>query len=166
MWTTACIWAEGIKRSKTLAEGSESIGEETDVSKQGVHQGIYEHLSGMRKFSCEKRDCSWKAATGGLPAWIKLMENRGGKSLDVTSSLQKSSWGSTVLHLAEKETELQRGNFNCGWGIHLNIKSLSWERRNLIFPFSVLFTIFFSLIFSHGSDFLHHYLLVWKQWNI
>lgn len=40
-----------------------------------IHQYIYEHLSEMRNISCEKRDCSWKGTTGGLPIQIKFTAN-------------------------------------------------------------------------------------------
>lgn len=79
--------------------------------------------------------------------WAACADQTHGKSLDAISSLQQSSWGSTVLHLAGKDSKLRRGNFNCDRGIHLNIKSLSWERWNLISLFSFLFPIYFFLIF-------------------
>lgn len=151
-----------LKRTMLLKKGVSPQKRKQVYQRKGpIHQCIYEHLSGIRNISCQKRDCSWKATTGGLPTQIKFAENRGGKVTGChhySAEIQLREYGSPSGRKLVRPTEEE---FWLWWlvrdqDIHLNMKTLSWERWNLISCFS-----FPSICLSFPSIFFHLFSWEW-----
>jgi len=170
MWTMACTWTEGSKRNKAFAEGSQSREEEANVSKEGTNTSMYlwafvwdEECQLWKKGLLLKSHNRWAAYTDQIH-W-----KQGGKSHWMSFLLRRNPAEGVQCSIWQRSSQTYRGGI---------LTVITWERlthaskyekpfrRKMKFNFSLLSPIYFFPSFSHGGDFLHHYWLVWKQWNI